>query len=182
MFSSGNSVNQIPGECTVAGDCRVTPFYDLSDVIASINADVDDINAHLDKLPTRGPVSTFELPAQGLRGRLEVTWGEGTSRGIACDITSPGFAAMAAAFSRVTGKCEPMSITGSLPCIRDLQEAGFDVQTLGFGLSAYHSLVALRRSHSPPVSFYHAVDERASLAQIEVGWRVLSEICNSLLM
>ncbi|CAI5506368.1 unnamed protein product, partial [Closterium sp. Naga37s-1] len=24
----GGSVNQIPGECTVAGDCRITPFYD----------------------------------------------------------------------------------------------------------------------------------------------------------
>jgi acetylornithine deacetylase len=44
------------------------------------------------------------------------------------------------AFSAVTGDCKPYSITGSLPCIRDLQEAGFDVQTLGFGkLAAYHS-------------------------------------------
>lgn len=40
----------------------------------------------------------------------------------------------------MTGDCKPYSITGSLPCIRDLQEAGFDVQTLGFGkLAAYHS-------------------------------------------
>jgi hypothetical protein len=52
----------------------------------------------------------------------------------------PGFKALCQAFTAVTGDCKPYSITGSLPCIRDLQEAGFDVQTLGFGkLAAYHS-------------------------------------------
>lgn len=51
-----------------------------------------------------------------------------------------GFKALCEAFTSVTGDCKPFSITGSLPCIRDLQEAGFDVQTLGFGkLAAYHS-------------------------------------------
>lgn len=60
-----------------------------------------------------------------------------------CHITptrAPGFKALCEAFTAVTGDCKPYSITGSLPCIRDLQEAGFDVQTLGFGkLAAYHS-------------------------------------------
>jgi len=51
-----------------------------------------------------------------------------------------GFKALCDAFTAVTGDCKPFSITGSLPCIRDLQEAGFDVQTMGFGkLAAYHS-------------------------------------------
>jgi hypothetical protein len=40
-----------------------------------------------------------------------------------------GYHALVAAFSEVLGKpCEPFSITGSLPCIRELQEEGFDVQ------------------------------------------------------
>ncbi|KAK9144669.1 hypothetical protein Sjap_004572 [Stephania japonica] len=25
-------VNQIPGECTISGDVRLTPFYDINDV------------------------------------------------------------------------------------------------------------------------------------------------------
>lgn len=181
LFNSGNSVNQIPGECTIAGDIRVTPFYDVAEVIASIDADVADINANLSQLPRRGPVSSFELPNEGLRGQLEITWGEGISRGVACDINSAGFKAMHAAFERVTGTCEPMAITGSLPCIRELQDAGkcghcwsiigahafahtgFDVQTLGFGLMKH----------------YHAVDEAASLKQFGVGWRVLADIMAS---
>lgn len=42
-----------------------------------------------------------------------------------------GFKALCDAFTAVVGDCKPFSITGSLPCIRDLQDAGFDVQTLG---------------------------------------------------
>lgn len=54
--------------------------------------------------------------------------------------TLAGFKALVEAFTDVLGDCKPYSITGSLPCIRDLQEAGFDVQTMGFGkLAAYHA-------------------------------------------
>ena len=165
MFSSGNSVNQIPGEASIAGDVRITPFYELDAVMASIEADVADINAHLDKLPSRGPVSSYSLPEEGLQGKLEVTWGEGTSRGVACDITSPGYLALAAAFEKICCvPCEPMAITGSLPCIRDLQDEGFDVQTVGFG----------------QMRWYHAVDEAASLAEFVKGHKVLSELITAL--
>jgi hypothetical protein len=52
----------------------------------------------------------------------------------------PGFKKLVAAFTEVTGSCTPYSITGSLPCIADLQDDGFDVQTMGFGkLAAYHA-------------------------------------------
>lgn len=62
------------------------------------------------------------------------------SAAVCCLLHAPGFKALCEAFTSVTGDCKPYSITGSLPCIRDLQEAGFDVQTLGFGkLAAYHS-------------------------------------------
>jgi acetylornithine deacetylase len=48
---------------------------------------------------------------------------------------------MIAAFQEVYGAAKPYSITGSLPCIRELQEAGFDVQAIGFvKLSTYHSV------------------------------------------
>ncbi len=61
---------------------------------------------------------------------------------------------------QVYGECKPFSITGSLPCIRELQvlvaikykqlvslkalfliqDEGYDVQTIGFGkMSTYHA-------------------------------------------
>ena len=48
------SINQIPGECTICGDCRVTPFYDIHDVMQRLREYTDDINANVTKLPTRG--------------------------------------------------------------------------------------------------------------------------------
>ena len=73
----GGSVNQIPGECTVSGDVRITPFYDVRDVMAAVDGYVADLNANLGALPTRGPMSKYALPAEGLSGRLELTWGDG---------------------------------------------------------------------------------------------------------
>ena len=42
---------------------------------------------------------------------------------------------------QVYGECKPYAITGSLPCIKELQDEGYDVQTLGFGkMSTHHAL------------------------------------------
>jgi acetylornithine deacetylase len=106
------------------------------------------------------------------------------SRGVACNLSSPGYAAMRDAFQEVTGSCKPMAITGTLPCacpgyacrslfvltqapfhtllagIADLQDAGFDVQTLGFGL----------------MRTYHALNECAKLSDMAIGFRVLAQI------
>lgn len=161
MSYPGGSVNQIPGEATLCGDIRLTPFYELAAVMRAVEADVADINANIETaLPTLGPASRFALPDEGLRGRLSLTWGEGTSRGLACDLSSPGYAAMRDAFVAVTGECEPMAITGTLPCIRDLQDAGFDVQTLGFGL----------------MRTYHANNEFGLLSDFRDGFRVLARM------
>ena len=54
-------------------------------------------------------------------------------KGVACDLDSPGFHALCAATKAVIGEVTPYSITGSLPLIRDLKDAGFDVQTCGYG-------------------------------------------------
>ena len=57
-------------------------------------------------------------------------------KGVACDLDSPGFHALCAATKAVIGEVKPYSITGSLPLIRDLKDAGFDVQTCGYGRSS----------------------------------------------
>lgn len=41
--------------------------------------------------------------------------------GVACRLDSPGFFALCNATKAVFGKVTPYSITGSLPCIRELQ-------------------------------------------------------------
>jgi acetylornithine deacetylase len=161
---AGGSVNQIPGDATLCGDVRLTPFYDLAAVMRAIDADVADINAHIEALPTLGPDSRFVLPDEGLRGRVELTWAEGTSRGLACNLESPGYAAMRDAFVTVTGECDPMAITGTLPCVADLPDAGFDVQTLGFGL----------------MKTYHANNEYGMLPDFADGFRVLARIVHNM--
>eukprot|EP00243_Klebsormidium_subtile_P014001 TRINITY_DN963_c0_g1_i1.p1 TRINITY_DN963_c0_g1~~TRINITY_DN963_c0_g1_i1.p1 ORF type:complete len:414 (-),score=125.87 TRINITY_DN963_c0_g1_i1:315-1394(-) len=156
----GGSVNQIPGEMTICGDIRVTPFYSVAEVVARIKEYVDDINANLSQLPTHGPVSKYELPDEHLRGRVELSFDEMMMSGVACRLDSPGFFALCNATKAVFGKVTPYSITGSLPCIRELQDAGFDVQTMGYGV----------------MSTYHAKNEYALLEDFEGGFKVMTNI------
>ncbi len=67
---------------------------------------------------------------------------------------------MIAAFEEVYGAAKPYSITGSLPCIRELQEAGYDVQTMGFG----------------KLATYHAVNEYCLLSDFRKGLRTLAAL------
>lgn len=57
------------GECTICGDVRVTPFYDVEKVMAKLQSYVEDLNANVNQLPTRGPCSKC-VPASwgGLSG------------------------------------------------------------------------------------------------------------------
>ena len=51
-----------------------------------------------------------------------------THQGIACNLDSNAFKKLNEATKEVMGESKPYSITGSLPLVGDLQEAGFDVQ------------------------------------------------------
>ena len=56
-----------------------------------------------------------------------------TLQGIACNLDSDAFKKLEEATKEVMGECKPYSITGSLPLVGDLQQAGFDVQVCQHG-------------------------------------------------
>eukprot|EP00252_Welwitschia_mirabilis_P013968 TRINITY_DN30972_c0_g1_i1.p1 TRINITY_DN30972_c0_g1~~TRINITY_DN30972_c0_g1_i1.p1 ORF type:complete len:433 (+),score=88.49 TRINITY_DN30972_c0_g1_i1:206-1504(+) len=156
----GGGINQIPGECTVAGDVRLTPFYSCDDVAKKLKEYVDDINENIEKLKSRGPVSKYVLPEENLRGRLTIEFDDMMTPGVACNLDSTGYRVLCKATEEVLGYVEPYSITGSLPLIRDLQDEGFDVQTTGYGIMAT----------------YHAENEYCLLSDFQQGFKVFAKI------
>lgn len=104
------ALNQLPNECTVQGDVRIAPFYDV------------------------------EYPTENVSGTLNLKWEhtEGEN-GVACKLDSRGYDAIVQATSQVLGSAKPYSIGGSLPLIRDLQDQGFDVQISGYGISSRYA-------------------------------------------
>jgi len=153
------SLNQIPAHCTVSGDIRVTPFYDCKQIIKDVTSYVAEIQNGLHALPSRGPYSKYVLPSQNLKGKVTIDFGnEPPLRGIACNIDSPGFHSLCDSMKEVNGEVKPYSITGSLPLVQDMKEAGFDVQITGFGLS----------------KVYHGVNEYCLLSDMQKGLRVLA--------
>ncbi|GKU95743.1 hypothetical protein SLEP1_g9066 [Rubroshorea leprosula] len=159
----GGGINQIPAECTISGDVRLTPFYNVKDAMQKLQQYVDDINKNIEKLDSRGPVSKFVLPDENLRGSLTLTFNEPMS-GVACNLDSRGFHVLCKATEEVVGHVKPYSITGSLPLIRELQDEGFDVQTSGYGIMAT----------------YHAKNEYCLLSDMCQGYDVFISIISQL--
>ncbi|CAL5187739.1 unnamed protein product [Lathyrus oleraceus] len=155
----GGGINQIPGECTISGDFRLTPFYDMKDAMKKLQEYVDDINDNIQKLESRGPVSKYVLLDEKLRGRLTLTFDE-VLPGVACDLNSRGFHVLCKATEEVVGHVKPFSVTGSLPLIRELQDEGFDVQSCGYGL----------------METYHAKNEYCLFTDMSQGYQVLGSI------
>jgi hypothetical protein len=137
------SLNQLPPECTMQGDCRITPFYNVKAVMKQIDSYVAEINADPSILHSsaHGPHSKYTLPEEGKQGRIDLKWvGEGEN-GIACKLDSKGYHAILEATKAVLGSVTPYAIGGSLPLIRDLQDQGFDVQISGYGISSRSALL-----------------------------------------
>lgn len=162
--SSRNSLNQVPGWTTVRGDIRLTPFYDVPVVKETIQGFVDEINADPSILTTRGPASKYVLnpgSADEQKAILTLTWGDHCLEGVACRLDSQGFIALRDAIETVKGEVFPYSICGSLPLVREMKDAGFDIQICGFGLSAV----------------YHGDDEYCLLSDMVCAFKVLHQVC-----
>ncbi|XP_058189589.1 acetylornithine deacetylase isoform X1 [Rhododendron vialii] len=155
----GGGINQIPKECTISGDVRLTPFYNITDVMKKLQEYVENLNANIEKLDVRGPVSKYVLPDEHLRGRITISYDEAMN-GVACNLDSRGFHVLCKATEEAVGHVKPYSITGSLPLIRELQDEGFDVQTAGYGLMAT----------------YHAKNEYCLLSDMGQGYQVFASI------
>ncbi|KAG9412253.1 hypothetical protein AC1031_022060 [Aphanomyces cochlioides] len=155
--ASTNGINQIPPWCTISGDVRLSPFYEMQDLRAKLKEYVDDLNANITSLESRGPHSKYTLPKENLTSKLELTLGENALEGIACSLDSVGFKSFDEATKHIKGVSEPFSIMGSLPLVRDLQRAGLDLTLAGFGKS----------------SVYHGDNEYCLLSDMQDGLRIL---------
>ncbi|RHY35003.1 hypothetical protein DYB32_000478 [Aphanomyces invadans] len=124
---------------------------------------VDDLNANVTSLESRGPHSKYTLPKENLVGKIELTLAENFMEGIACSLESVGFKSFDEATKAIKGVSEPFAIMGSLPLVRDLQRAGLDLTLAGFGKS----------------SVYHGDNEYCSLTDMKDGLRILNRFIHN---
>lgn len=157
------SLNQLPGKVTVEGDIRSSPFYDIKEVMRTVDGYVEELNKNpsvLEDPLTRGPHSKYNLPEEDRKGALELKWLCAGDNGVACQLDSKGLQALIKATQAVLGEVKPYSIGGSLPLIRELQDHGFDVHISGYGIS----------------SRYHADNEAASLSSFTKAAKIISKL------
>jgi len=164
-------INQIPGDFTMQGDVRLIPFYRIEKACQVLKESVERLNQveELEKLQGQhGPDSKYVLRDEEgqvkAKGSLEMKFLCDPVQGIACSLDSPGFQALAKATEKVVGHVKPLADTGTLPLVADLKDAGFDVQTVGYGVE----------------DVYHADNEYALLSDFEQGYQVLCNIITDL--
>ncbi|CAI9282009.1 unnamed protein product [Lactuca saligna] len=68
-------INQIPVDCTILGDVRLTHFYNVLDVIKKLKEYVEDLKKNIEKIATRGCVSKYVLPDKNFRGNFHALSG-----------------------------------------------------------------------------------------------------------
>lgn len=160
------SLNQICPGCTIQGDIRLTPFYEMVDLKKKIEGYVATINENPNIVlsDSRGEYSKYELPSENKKGLLTLKWLTEGENGVACNMESNGYYALCNATKDVLGDVKPYSINGSLPLIRELQEKGFDVQISGYGSS----------------SFYHANNECVSLSAMKNAAKIFVKLVEGL--
>ncbi len=83
-------------------------------------------------------------------------------QGIAVNLDSDAFKHLHASTGEVLGESKPYSITGSLPLVGDMQEAGYDVQICGYG-------------HS---SVYHGDNEYCSISAMQNAFKIMCGLLN----
>lgn len=115
-------------------------------------------------MPTPYPYSKFELPEENLKGSIKLTWLGEQMNGLAVDMKSAGLQAMLEATKEVVGDSKPYSLTGGLPLVKELQDEGFDIQVVGYGL----------------MSKYHADNECAKLSDFKNGLTILSKTIDTI--
>jgi acetylornithine deacetylase len=166
------SINQICPECTVSGDIRLSPFYEVEDVVHAMESYVKDLNDDVAELPVKGPYSKFSLadevttqPGELRRGTFEIKWHGGLETfrlyaGVACRLDSEGHKALIQACRETYASVRPFSVNGSLPLVKMMQKQGFDIQLLGFGL----------------MSVYHGVNEYCQVSDMKKAYQVLVRV------
>jgi acetylornithine deacetylase len=163
--AANRSFTTIPGRVRVSGDIRLTPFYDMSEVLDGARRCIEQLDERIERgdLPPGFPrVRT----ADGRRGSVRLETSERYLEGLACQLDSPGLAALEQALRWVRGEgsVRRTAMTAALPWVAELARRGFDVQISGFGLA----------------EALHAPDEHARLDDFAAGFAVLVELLERL--
>lgn len=176
MECQKGSFNQICPETTVHGDIRLSPFYDVEQVVKAVEQYVAEVNDSMEMLGTRGPFSQFVLAddieiqeGETRKGLVELKWNGDMQtfrlyEGIACNMDSVGNKAIVQAMRETYGSVKPFSINGTLPLVKQMQRKGYDLQLCGFGLMAV----------------YHGIDEYCLLSEMKQMYEVLTRIVSLL--
>jgi acetylornithine deacetylase len=155
----------IPASVRLSGDIRLTPFYSMPEALSRARDYVQQLDGQLAS-GIAPPGFPRVRSSDGRRGSIRLETSATYLEGLACDLASPGLAALEQAMRAVRGDdaVHRMAETLALPLVAELKRRGFDIQITGFGLA----------------EAMHAADEHARLDDFADGFAVLVDLLERL--
>jgi len=142
--------NIIPEEYLIKGDIRLTPSYDIDEVVEDLKNFISNLD--LKELPTN-------INQDFTKGSVEFIY-DGGHGGFKADLDSNTFKFCKQAIEEIHGSSNPLASNGGLPLVDKLSEKGCDLLAIGFGRE----------------DKYHKDNESARLSDIKNGFKILGRI------
>ena len=154
-----SGITQYYDYCEIFGDVRMTPFTDpyklkiqLSEYVNSI-----DLNTISTVMETEYHPCFVTTASDGTQCTYKFEWIKEPYCGIAVDTNSDGFVNLMKATTHHHDNCHFKSDLGAIPLVGQMQNAGFDIQMVGYGIG----------------SVYHGNDEYCTISGMKKGYEIL---------
>lgn len=156
----GASPNQYSDWVEVIGDVRMTPFYDPFEMKVKMLEYAESINLHEIKKWHSGFVTKCTNEEKDHEAFIEFEWVFGPYCGVAVDTSSLGYSLIKDATLQHHQTCTGCSDLGAVPLVKDMQDAGVDLQIIGYGIG----------------SVYHGNDEYCTISGMRKGFNILKTL------
>lgn len=151
------SSNQYADWVEITGDVRMTPFYDPFYIKDQICQFVDNLDVHSLLKWHENFTTKCQNGDKEVEAKLDFKWVFGPYCGIACDNKSYGYNLIKEATLKHHDNCKGCSDLGAVPLVKEMQDAGIDIQIIGYGNG----------------DAYHANNEYCTISGMEKGFNIL---------
>lgn len=162
MPEGGSSANQYADYVEIVGDVRMTPtkYNDPFKLKIQIAEFIESID--INQIPKWHPgfVTTCGEGENQTNARLEFNWVMGPYCGIVTNLESPGYKLIDDATKLHHPNCNSCSDLGAVPLVKQMQDAGIDIQIIGYGIG----------------DVYHGNDEYCTISGMRTGFAILKTL------
>lgn len=163
LVTDGNlAANQYSDFVEIKGDVRMTPtkYNDPFQLKVDILNFVENLDVHSLTKWHDGFVTKCKNGENEIEAKIEFNWTMGPYCGIVTNLESDGYKLIKDATLTHHPTCDSCSDLGAVPLVKEMQDAGIDIQIIGYGVG----------------DVYHGNDEYCTISGMKKGFDILKTL------